>query len=397
MNTVRLFDKDSYIRDFEARVVSLCRTKMGYGVVLDQTAFFPEAGGQKADHGFIRDMEVVDVQEVDGIIYHEIICADDSLIREMVPGQTVHCHLDWHRRFNYMQQHSGEHIVSGIIHGRYGYDNVGFHLSDDIVTLDFNGVLTPEQLRDIEEEANYAVVSNRQVTVTYPSREELETIRYRSKIEIEGQIRLVTIEDYDVCACCAPHVAMTGEIGQIKFLSCQNYKGGIRLTIACGFRALEEHRMKQENIGCIGSLLSVKPEETSDAVKKMHEELLNTRYQWMAAKEELILCKLENLDMKQKNLCYFDADMPSLLMKKALNALVLKRKSANPEAGFCGVFSGNDAEGYQYFIGGVSQDARIAGEILKNTFSCRGGGKPEMIQGKIQGSRAAIEEVFTKL
>ena len=214
MSTTRLFDQDAYLGEFEATVErSVCEGGM-YRVLLDQTAFFPEGGGQPADEGTLDGIFVTDVQEIDGEIWHTVEAP-------LEPGKTVVGKLDFEKRFSNMQNHCGEHIVSG-------FNNVGFHMGSDVITVDFDGVLTEEQLYDVEQEANEAVLRNVPVTISYPSKEELETMDYRSKKEIEGQVRIVTIEGYDSCACCGTHVAKTGEIRLIKILSAQKYKEQLR-------------------------------------------------------------------------------------------------------------------------------------------------------------------------
>ena len=413
----RIFENDSYAKTFETQVL-VCEQIEGkdlWRCALAKTAFFPEGGGQNADRGTLSGIEVVDVQPQGDTIWHYTKAP-------MTVGETVRGEIDWQRRFDYMQQHSGEHIISGIIYSRYGYHNVGFHLGDDIVTLDLDGALNAEQLSEIEAEANRAVILNKAITVSYPSKEELAQIDYRSKIEIDGQVRLVTIEDYDICACCAPHVARTGEIGLIKILSSQNYKGGVRLSMVCGFRALKDYRMKQENVGNIGALLSVRPYETYEAVQKMHEELQQVKYQLNAVKEQLILQRIqsdaeknshaqhwhekvsENADMtaceNKTEICrenmnpdrisvvYFDTQLDAVLIKRIMPVLTEKYM------GYCCLFAGNDEGGYQYWVGTAQGDARKVGELLKAHFTCRGGGRPELIQGKITGAQADIEAVL---
>ena len=191
---------------------------------MDQTAFFPEGGGQAGDSGFLEDVEIFDTHEKQGIVWHYAKAPLD-------PGAQVLGRIDWDKRFSRMQQHSGEHIVSGLVHARFGYDNVGFHLGEQEVTLDFNGNITKEELVEIELEANKAVFANLPVQISFPSREELAFLEYRSKIEIEGQVRIVTIPGIDVCACCAPHVKLTGEIGLIKLTGVQSHRGGVRVNI----------------------------------------------------------------------------------------------------------------------------------------------------------------------
>ena len=242
--TEKLFYTDSHMQEFTAEVVSCRPCDNGYEAVLSRTAFFPEGGGQAADTGVIDGIRVYDVQEKGEQIFH-------YLEGELEEGKTVTGQIDWDKRFSRMQQHSGEHIVSGIVHARFGYDNVGFHLNDELCTLDLSGPLTKEELREVENAANEAVFANVPVQISYPSKEKLKTLDYRSKIEIDGQVRIVTIPGYDVCACCAPHVYFTGEIGLIKMVQSQNYKGGIRITMLCGRRALKDYQQKEESVKAI--------------------------------------------------------------------------------------------------------------------------------------------------
>ena len=237
--TEKLFYQDSHRSTFTAIVQEVRPSGNGYEIILDRTAFFPEGGGQSSDTGSLGGVSVSDVQEIDGKIIHY---TDGPLVE----GTEVEGCIDWTERFSKMQQHTGEHIVSGLIHKIYGYHNVGFHLGTDSVTLDFNGVVPKEKLHEIEQLANEAVAKNLPVQVLYPTDEELSKISYRSKIEIEGQVRIVVIDGYDVCACCAPHVKQTGEIGLIKLVGMQNYKGGVRISMLCGFRALEDYYQKEK-------------------------------------------------------------------------------------------------------------------------------------------------------
>ena len=190
-HTVKLFYEDTAVKEFDAAVLSCGPVKDGYEAVLDRTAFFPEGGGQYGDTGWIDGIPVTDTREKGGIIYHYVK-------EPLEAGRQVHGRLDWDIRFERMQQHSAEHIVSGIIHRRFGYENVGFHLGADYCTMDFNGPITKEQLREIEEEANRAVFADLPVYVLYPDKETLAQMEYRSKIEIEGQVRIIEIPGIDV-------------------------------------------------------------------------------------------------------------------------------------------------------------------------------------------------------
>ena len=294
--TEKLFYRDSHLREFTA-VVTACRpcAKDGeggcaelYEVELDRTAFFPEGGGQYSDKGVLGGVRVADVQEKDAHIFH---------ITEapLEPGAQVKGEIDWEERFMKMQQHTGEHIVSGLVHGRFGYNNVGFHLGSEDCTMDFDGELSAEEILEIEQEANRAVWKNLEVQVLYPSEDELEKIDYRSKIEIEGQVRIVVIPGYDVCACCAPHVERTGEIGVIKLTNVQRYKGGARVTMLCGIRALQDYERKQQEAGKISAMLCARENEIGEAVARLWEERSYLKNEIADRERKLTLLRAESI------------------------------------------------------------------------------------------------------
>ena len=374
--TEKLFYTDSHLQEFTAEVVSCRPCDNGYEAVLSRTAFFPEGGGQAADTGVIDGIRVYDVQEKGEQIFH-------YLEGELEEGKTVTGQIDWDKRFSRMQQHSGEHIVSGIVHARFGYDNVGFHLNDELCTLDLSGPLTKEELREVENAANEAVFANVPVQISYPSKEKLKTLDYRSKIEIDGQVRIVTIPGYDVCACCAPHVYFTGEIGLIKLVQSQNYKGGIRITMLCGRRALKDYQQKEESVKAIMGSLSAKEEfeRVKEECTQLKSELAETRYQILEA-------QAEKIPEGQKKVCIFDSKLSGNEPRELMN-LVLKKGTE-----VCAVFAGNEESGYRYVIGSETEDVRPYSKILKEQFDGRGGGKPVMVQGSVNGSEEAIRKVF---
>ena len=352
-----------------------------YQIVLDRTAFFPEGGGQYADTGQLQaDSEVVrvlDVQERDGKIFH-------ITDRPVLAGSTVSGQIDWAERFMKMQQHTGEHIVSGLVHARFGYDNVGFHLGSTDCTMDFNGEITREELHEIELRANEAAAANLDIQVSYPSGEELAGLEYRSKIEIEGQVRIVTIPGFDVCACCAPHVKKTGEIGVIKLTHVQRYKGGVRVTMLCGFRALADYDRKSESVRRISASLCAKEDEVAEAVEHLKEECARLKARLAEQQKEMLWLKARESDGEKGAVCLFESglegDGPRLLMN-----LVMERGHE-----LCAVFCGNDVEGYRYVIGSVSLDLRKLVKELNAAFSGRGGGKPEMVQGSLKGTESEL-------
>lgn len=375
--TEKLFYQDSHRSTFTAIVQEVRPSGNGYEIILDRTAFFPEGGGQSSDTGSLGGVSVSDVQEIDGKIIHY---TDGSLVE----GTEVEGCIDWTERFSKMQQHTGEHIVSGLIHKIYGYHNVGFHLGTDSVTLDFNGVVPKEKLHEIEQLANEAVAKNLPVQVLYPTDEELSKISYRSKIEIEGQVRIVVIDGYDVCACCAPHVKQTGEIGLIKLVGMQNYKGGVRISMLCGFRALEDYYQKEKNNREIAVMLSAKEYETAVEVERLQEELAMKKAKIAELERKFLEQKVETLDISGEIVCLFEETDP--VMTRELVNLLLKKG-----AKMAAVFSGNEREGYRYVLGSRSLDVRKNGKLLNEAFHGRGGGKPEMVQGTVQGKREEIE------
>lgn len=352
-----------------------------YQIVLDRTAFFPEGGGQYADTGHLQaDSEVVrvlDVQERDGKISH-------ITDRPVPAGSTVSGQIDWAERFMKMQQHTGEHIVSGLVHARFGYDNVGFHLGSTDCTMDFNGEITREELHEIELRANEAAAANLDIQVSYPSGEELAGLEYRSKIEIEGRVRIVTIPGFDVCACCAPHVKKTGEIGVIKLTHVQRYKGGVRVTMLCGFRALADYDRKSESVRRISASLCAKEDEVAEAVEHLKEECARLKARLAEQQKEMLWLKARESDGEKGAVCLFESglegDGPRLLMN-----LVMERGHE-----LCAVFCGNDEEGYRYVIGSAGLDLRKLVKELNAAFSGRGGGKPEMVQGSLKGTESEL-------
>mgnify|MGYP003515559301 FL=1 len=386
--TVRLYDQGAYATEFEAEVLA-CeevekKEKKVYQVWLDQTLFFPEEGGQSPDMGTIDGIKVLDVQIKDEVITH-------TLAAPLAVGTTVKGVVDWKHRFYNMQQHSGEHIFSGIVHNRFGYDNVGFHLSDSIVTMDFNGVITAEDIEKIETEVNQAIIENIPVEVSYPTKEELKVLEYRSKIEIEGQVRIVTIPGYDVCACCAPHVRRTGEIGMLKVMNVQSYKGGVRISILCGFRALEAFRQKADIITELMAQFSTNQEALVENVTKLKNTNQTMKNQLASAKQELMEYKVAAIPEDSENAILFESDLDTPVVRNVVNGLV------EQFTGICAVFVGNDESGDQFIVGSKNKDCRAIAAALREKLSARGGGSDKMIQGSVAASQLQIEELLATL
>lgn len=380
--TEKLFYEDSHRTECVGKVLACEEKKDHYEIVLDQTVFFPEGGGQYADTGMLGEAKVLDVHEKQGVIYH-------WCDRPIEVGSTVVGRIQWEERFEKMQQHSGEHIVSGLVHEKFGYNNVGFHLGGDYCTMDFDGPITKGELKEIERLANEAVYQNLKIEVSYPSKEELKNMEYRSKIEIDGQVRIVTIPEYDVCACCAPHVKDTGEIGMIKLVNMINYKGGERITMLCGRRALRDYDAKDENVKEISALLCAKELETAEAVRHLKEEQESLKGKYHSLKQKLLQYRAQEIPVDEGGkIAVFACDLTGNEPRELMNLLLDKG------AKICGVFAGTDDEGYRYVIGSRSEDVRPIGKVMNEAFEGRGGGKPVMVQGTLCGKKEEMEKVW---
>lgn len=377
--TEKIFYRDSHRKVFTATVISCEPSGEMFEVVLDRTAFFPEGGGQSADTGMLDDVRVIDVQERGDFILH-------MTEKPLAAGSMVKGEIDWDKRFSRMQQHTGEHIVSGLIHSRFGYDNVGFHLGDEVCTLDLSGALSKEELDEIEYAANEVIAANLPVEVSYPDKEQLAKMEYRSKIEIEGQVRIITIPDVDVCACCAPHMNYTGEIGLLKFIHAQNYKGGVRITMVCGFRALRDYRAKEASVKSIMRSLSAKEGLIVDAVEHLKDECLELKGQLAQMQREILKCRAGEVPEGEEMVCLFEQELAGNGARELMN-LILDRG-----AGICAVFTRDTKAGYRYVLGSRTQDVRELCRSLNAAFSGRGGGKPEMTQGSVSGTEEEIRE-----
>ena len=381
--TEKLYDRDAYLRVFTARVLSCERARDGFRVTLDRTAFFPEGGGQYADRGTLGDANVTDVQLEDG----EIVHFTDAPLEV---GSSVEGILDFDLRFRRMQNHTGEHIVSGVVYRLFGYDNVGFHLGDGDVTVDYNGELTRADLDRIETLANEAVYRDLEVRAEYPDPAVLETMTYRSKLELTQDVRIVTIGDVDCCACCAPHVARTGEIGSIKLLDFERYKGGVRCHMLCGFDALEDHRRKYESVHDISLALCVPQADTADAVRRLQQTLKDREYEIAGLRRQLALCALAGEKAQNGALCFFAPDGVDMdALRFAVNRGM---ETAALCAGFCPAETG-----FRYCIGSGSVDLRAAGRAINAGISGRGGGQPTMIQGTCAADANTIRAFFGTL
>ncbi len=401
MKTIRLFDQDSHLYTFTATVLESRAGKSPetLDVVLDATAFFPEGGGQYADRGTLAGLPVLDVQESAGIITHTVSLAPLNGETHPFPqGTTVTGNLDTAVRLARMQNHTGEHIVSGIVHRLYGYKNVGFHLGDregnPDVTLDFDGVLTRDQLDAIEDEANAIVAACLPVRAWYPAPEELSAMAYRAKLDLTEGVRMVQIgTDEDVkdrCACCAPHVNTTGEIGVIKLLDFIHYKGGVRIHMLCGPWALRDYRRRYTAVAAMAAAMSVKQEDVVIGFERREAEMEEKKRAIATLRAKLEELTVAAIIPTEGSLCLFDEGLEAIEMRRLLNRAVEKCGR------FCGVFTGNDETGYRYVIGRGNTDLDLKKHVkeINAALSARGGGSSEMLQGSCTAKRAEIEAYF---
>lgn len=377
--TRKLYYEDAYIKEFKATTVSIRPCDNGYDVILDKTAFFPEEGGQSSDRGSIGEARVLHAYEQDGVVHHLTDIAPSS-------GE-VFCKVDFDERFEKMQCHTAEHILCGIIHRLYGLDNVGFHLGDDEVTFDVNGVLTREELDRVEVIANNAVFSNWPIETLFPSAEELSKIEYRAKLDITEGVRLVKIGDVDTCACCAPHVAHTGEIGLIKILDFMKHRGGTRIWMVAGRRALMDYRARYENIKAISGMLSTPQLETADTLKSYMAENDLMRASLKQARLRIAELEAEKIESTEGSAVFYLPDF-------TIPELIAFSNVANKKIGKITVaLSGIDGD-YKYVISSNTTDLRAMAKDINSALSGRGGGRSEMIQGSFNASLEQIKNYF---
>lgn len=380
--TEKLYYSDSHIKCFDAVVVSCARSDRGWAVLLDRTAFFPEGGGQSGDTGTLNGIKVLDTREEDGQPVH-------FLSSPLDPGAEVHGVLDWDARFRRMQNHSGEHIVSGLVYREYGYKNVGFHMGSEGVIIDFDGELDRAGLEHIEHLANIAVSENRTVKAWFPSPASLRRIKYRSKLELSENVRLVRIDGYDICACCAPHVKRSGEIGIIKLLDFSRHRGGTRLQMLCGFDALDDYRMRYASTAAVSAMLSAKQSQISDYVRSTLDELSQSKQENIRLMRLLLDNKIAALQPSPANICIFDNELDAVGLRELVNA------GMKICGGVCAAFSGREGE-WRYIIGSAGVDLKKHAGAINAAISGRGGGRKEMIQGSACAAKTAIEEYFNK-
>lgn len=378
--TEKLYYRDCHLAQFRASVTGCTPTEKGYLVTLDATAFYPEGGGQACDLGTLGGVRVLGVQERDGEILH--LCDGALQVGDQVDGA-----IDDARRFDLMQQHTGEHIVSGIIHRRFGYHNTGFHMGADVTTIDFDGIIPVEALAEIEAEANGALWKDLPVRCWYPSPEELPTVSYRTKRALPWPVRIVEIPGYDCCACCGVHTAATGEVGLIKLFSAVGFRGGTRMELACGRRALDMLNLAFGQNTQVSQAFSAKWTETGTAAAKMNEALAAEKYRAIGLQRRLIAGIAQRYD-NCGNVVHFEPGLDAGLLRELADAI------AQRCGGIAAVFSGDDRTGYGFCILARTGDLRPLGKAMTQSLSGRGGGRADAQQGRVNASRTQIETFF---
>ena len=379
MDTVRLYYENAFMQDFTAAVESCQAAKNGFAVILDRTAFYPEGGGQPADHGTLDGAAVTDVHEKNGVIFHNVD-------RAVEIGKTVSGSIDWARRFDHMQQHSGEHICSGLICARFHCDNVGFHMGADAVTIDFNADIPWEALLEIEAEANRYIYEDHPIDIRLCCGAALDAIDYRSKKPLAGDVRIVSFPGADCCACCGTHVASSGQVGLVKFLSVQKFRAGVRIELLCGGRALRYLSACWEQDVRVAQALSVKPAASFAAVERLLGELSALKLR-CARLEEAAFAQIAAQYEGKGDVLLFEDEMNGDSVRRLCDAV------ANACGGRCAVFAGA-GNTWKYAISQADGDLRALTKALNAALCGRGGGKPNFVQGSVNAARAAIEEFF---
>lgn len=381
--TEKLYYSDGHLSRFTARVTSCEKEDGAWAVKLDRSAFFPGGGGQEADEGVLSDMKLLGLREEGEDIVH-------LTPAPLEPGALVEGRIDWPLRFSRMQGHSGEHILSGTVHRLFGYDNVGFHMGEEAITIDFSGELSREDLSRAELEANRAIWRDVPVRTLLPTPGELAAMDYRSKKELTGQVRIVEIEGVDLCACCAPHVSHSGEVGLLKIIDSMRHRGGTRLTLLCGEAALLDYEALHENNAAVSAALSAKRLETGGAIARVMAEQEECRAELTKLKRELLQLKAAALRPTEGSICIFESDIDMITLRELVNA------GSELAGKVCAGFAGTDGD-YKYIIGSRTVPLRARTKEINTAIDGRGGGSDAMIQGTSRARREEIERYFNAL
>ncbi|MBR2696677.1 MAG: alanyl-tRNA editing protein [Parasporobacterium sp.] len=394
--TEKLYYQDAYLKEFTAEITDIREIEDRTAIVLDRTALYPEGGGQGADHGIIRlldggeEISIADVQEEQEEIWHFPETKDLSGFEI---GQKVSGTIDWERRFDHMQQHSGEHIISGILCRMFHCDNIGFHLGEDDVTIDYNAAFTFEEALKAEDEANRYIWENHPLVELWPDPEELKTIEYRSKKELEGNVRLTSFPGADTCACCGTHVKASAEVGLLKITSAHKFHEGTRLTLLCGRRAMDFLSMNYHANKKTAVMLSTREEKTPELVKKQIEELVSLKARLSQIKEDYFTLWADHFQGRENALVISDRLEPE--EGRQLADLI-----ANNISGTALVFTKvndqtEDGPVYRYACVNREQDVTGLIQEMNSALSGKGGGRNGFAQGNVHADKKTIEKFLS--
>lgn len=379
METRKLYYEDCHLQTFTARVLRCDQTPKGFAVILDATAFYPEGGGQACDLGVLGGVKVLDVREQGEEVVH--LCDGALEVGAEVTGT-----IDWARRFDQMQQHTGEHILSGLINAQFGYHNVGFHVGKEFMEVDFSGPMTAEEVAQLERKANQAIWANLPIRSWYPTPEELPNVGYRTKRALPWPVRIVEVPGYDKCACCGVHVKQTGEVGIIKVLSVTKFHEGVRLGMLCGQRAYEYLSKIFEQNRLVSQAFSAKMPETGNAAQRMNEALAAEKFRAAGLEKRLFASAAAAYEGKGDVVLFEDGLNPGAV-----------RDLADAIASCCGgtaaVLSGEDGN-FSVCLVNKNGDVKALGSAMNKALCGRGGGKPGYFQGSLKATRAQIEAFF---
>ena len=356
--------------------------KAGFGIVLDQTVFFPEGGGQLSDTGWLEAagerIPVSHVRTQEGVILHEVS-------RELSTGCEVGAVLDWPVRFDHMQQHCGEHLLSYAFWKLFGADNVGFHMNPDIVTIDLNKEVTADEAREAETLANQHIQENRSIHAQWMEHSEaagLTTRKFNEKLT--GQLRIVSVEGSDICTCCGTHPPATGMVGLLKIFKLEKHKEGTRVYFLCGRLALQEIGRRLDALAEASRFLSIREEEIHAAVTRLREE--NQRLRETLHERNAALMENEVRKLLANPPADEEGNVRLTLLSDTLDAAgakaLVSRLAEVPKARVTVAYASNDRINYILALGdGASGSCRERLQLLNAALGGRGGGKDSLAQG----------------
>lgn len=379
-----LYYRDPYAREFTAEVLECVPGKKGFEVVLNDTGFYPEGGGQPSDTGRLGEATVSFVKKTNGKIIH-------YTDKPLEAGVQVLGKIDWDKRFDNMQNHTCEHIFSGLVHKRYGFENVGFHMDPDDITVDFSGEIPAEEMPSLEKEVNDAIAADIDLRITFPSAEELKALPYRSKKELTGVVRIVSVPGCDCCACCGTHVRRSGEIGLFKVLEASKHRGGTRVRFVAGERARRDYARKVEEVSKVSAIFSAKPNEISKAARAFVEETHRKEQKANLRTDRYFRLLAVSAKPKDGKLILFEEDLTPFELKRFAGIL----KENFPDVHLIVLSAASD--GYNYVIASVSEELTERSKRLNKALNGRGGGREGLVQGTYRAEREQIEKAFNEL